>query len=122
VGHAGEDLPSVRAGEPFVIFGFRNTPFDFSDVAFPQDLRTCRRCHEDSEHPAPQAARWRTNPSSRACGGACHDVPNALATTKQSGPTPTGDDLATFVETPLDDLNVTPAGAACAGCHDWPTP
>ncbi len=71
--HRGENLPSVKAGKPFVLTGTN----DYSTVAFPQDIRNCYYCHEGTD-PAKkpvQAANWYTYPSSKACGS-CHDEVN----------------------------------------------
>ncbi len=90
--HRGEDLPSVEAGEPNLI-GRR----DFSDVAFPQDIRNCEKCHV----PGPdrdaagaglveiadndpgllalvggtQSSAWFQTPTRATCGS-CHDDVN----------------------------------------------
>ena len=66
--HRGEDLPSVEAGEPYFITGFRNTVHDYSDVAYPQDIRNCESCHTQ----AAKADEWKTTPALGACS-ACHD-------------------------------------------------
>ncbi len=71
--HRGENLPSVKAGKPFVLTGTN----DYSTVAFPQDIRNCYYCHEGTD-PAKkpvQAANWYSYPSSKACGS-CHDDVN----------------------------------------------
>jgi OmcA/MtrC family decaheme c-type cytochrome len=71
--HRGENLPSVKAGKPFILTGTN----DYSTVAFPQDIRNCYYCHEGTD-PAKkpvQAANWYTYPSSKACGS-CHDDVN----------------------------------------------
>ncbi len=66
--HRGENLPSVVAGTPYTI---RSS--DFSDVAFPQDIRNCTKCHNNSDLVAtPQGDNWESRPSIAACGS-CHD-------------------------------------------------
>ncbi len=65
--HRGENLPSVQSGTPYQIIGHNNSVNDFSDVAFPQDVRNCNVCHN-----GPQADAYKMVPSRRACG-ACHD-------------------------------------------------
>lgn len=76
--HRGENLPSVMGGKPFFI---GNDTHNFSDVAFPQDIRNCTTCHgaptagmtaADYAKLAPNADNWKTAPSRAACG-ACHD-------------------------------------------------
>ena len=44
--HMGEELPSVQAGEPYQIIGYRNSLHDYSEVVFPQDVRNCTVCHQ----------------------------------------------------------------------------
>jgi OmcA/MtrC family decaheme c-type cytochrome len=70
--HRGEDLPSVQAGTPYVIWGNNSSIHDFSDVVFPQDIRNCVRCHTPE---ATQSHVWYTFPSRAACGS-CHDNVN----------------------------------------------
>ncbi|MEZ5503297.1 MAG: OmcA/MtrC family decaheme c-type cytochrome [Halioglobus sp.] len=79
--HRGANLPSVQMGEPYVIYGFRNTPNDYSDVHFPQDIRNCVNCHVGSATGAgldygltetSQGDNWSLYASQAACGS-CHD-------------------------------------------------
>ena len=70
--HMGENLPSVQAGNPYFIVGYRNSINDFSDVVFPQDIRNCSKCHDANNPKTPTAVNWYTHPSIQACG-ACHD-------------------------------------------------
>ena len=60
--HNGSSLPSVVAGTPYIVNGT-----DFSKAAFPQDVRSCTKCHDGT----PGAANA-TAPSADACGS-CHD-------------------------------------------------
>ena len=83
--HRGESLPSVEAGTPYQIIGFRQTVVDFSDVAFPQDIRNCETCHAGGT----QSHAFATNPSRQACGS-CHDDVNfASGENHGGGPQPT---------------------------------
>ena len=43
--HRGMDLPSVQAGIPYQIIGFRQTVHDYSTVVYPADVRNCQTCH-----------------------------------------------------------------------------
>jgi len=43
--HMGANLPSVQAGTPYQIIGFRGSVHDYSDVVFPGDVRACEMCH-----------------------------------------------------------------------------
>jgi OmcA/MtrC family decaheme c-type cytochrome len=67
--HMGDNLPSVKAGTPYVIVGNSQSVHDFSTVALPRDPRSCTTCHKD----ASQAVNWQLNPTRDACG-ACHDT------------------------------------------------
>ena len=75
--HMSEHLPSVKAGTPYHIIGFNQTDLDFSDIAFPQDIRNCKNCHEgtDATKKPTQSDVYYTQPSAAACGS-CHDDVN----------------------------------------------
>ncbi len=92
--HMGSSLPSVKAGHPYQIIGYRQSVADFSDVVFPQDIRNCNTCHQDS---SPQGFVWYTYPSQAACGS-CHDDINWTTGENHAGG-PQADD------------------SACASCH-----
>ena len=66
--HMGSSLPSVQAGKHYEIIGFQNSVNDFSDVVFPQDIRNCTTCHQNSL----QVDAWLLNPTEATCGS-CHD-------------------------------------------------
>ncbi len=68
--HMGEYLPSVQAGNPYQIIGYRQSVHDYSHVKFPQDNRNCTTCHT-----GPEADVYKTAPSRMACGS-CHDDVN----------------------------------------------
>ena len=66
--HQGANLPTVQAGEPYRIVGFRQSVNDFSTVQWPQDTRNCTTCHTgggDSDN-------YKTKPQIAACTS-CHD-------------------------------------------------
>ena len=111
--HRGENLPSVKAGKPFVLTGTN----DYSTVAFPQDIRNCYYCHEGTD-PAKkpvQAANWYTYPSSKACGS-CHDDVNL--TTGANHPTgPQNDATCASCHVPQSD---TEWDASVKGAHTVP--
>jgi OmcA/MtrC family decaheme c-type cytochrome len=69
--HAGRFLKASAGGETFTIWGFNNTPFDFSHVGFPQDLRNCSTCHSGANPATPQGDNWKTRISKEACLS-CH--------------------------------------------------
>ncbi len=66
--HMGENLPSVRAGKPYQIIGFGQSVHDFSEVAFPRDIRSCDTCHKNAR----QGEHYKEEPSRATCGS-CHD-------------------------------------------------
>jgi OmcA/MtrC family decaheme c-type cytochrome len=94
--HMGSDLPS---GEPYVLWGFRNSRHDFSDVAYPQDVRNCLNCHDPDDPATPQASQILTHPSVAACGS-CHDDVNFE----------TGQNHIRGVNVPVEN-------DACTACH-----
>lgn len=66
--HSGTRLPSVAAGTPYRIVGFRQTVFDFSKGTWPQDTRNCTTCHAGGA----QSDNYKTAPNTAACTS-CHD-------------------------------------------------
>ena len=54
----------VHSSDNNVVIGTR--VFDFSEVAYPQDIRNCTTCHNDT-----QGSNWKNLPSMEACGS-CH--------------------------------------------------
>ena len=82
--HRGAELPSVEAGTPYQIIGFRQSVNDFSSVEFPKDIRNCETCHAGGT----QSHAFATNPSRAACGS-CHDDVNfASGENHGGGPQP----------------------------------
>ena len=77
--HRSSSLPSVRAGKPYIIIGNAQTVNDFSNIAYPMDIRNCDSCHKAapaaSPHPKQQVNAWKLFPSAEACGS-CHDDVN----------------------------------------------
>lgn len=72
--HRGENLPSVQAGKPYIIVGYRQSVHDYSHVVYPQDIRNCQNCHvgtNPAQAPS-QAHAYLTEPTRAACGS-CHD-------------------------------------------------
>ncbi|MBI4772486.1 MAG: OmcA/MtrC family decaheme c-type cytochrome, partial [Chloroflexi bacterium] len=91
--HSGTRLPSVQAGTPYQIVGFRQTLFDFSKGTWPQDTRNCTTCHSGGA----QSDNFKTAPNAAACT-ACHDDVNLTTGENHPGGKVTDD-------------------AKCAGCH-----
>jgi OmcA/MtrC family decaheme c-type cytochrome len=69
--HMGSSLPSVKAGTKYFVV-HRGSVNDYSDIAYPQDIRNCTSCHAAGTK---QADNWKTNPSRVACGS-CHEDVN----------------------------------------------
>lgn len=65
--HMGANLPSVQAGEPYQIVGYRQSVHDYSNVNYPGEITNCAGCHTGS-----QGDRWETRLSVRTCSS-CHD-------------------------------------------------
>ena len=65
--HKGVDL-----AYGYFIIGYGGRKVDFSEVVFPQDIRNCQTCHNESDPNTPQAGNWR-QVANRASCGACHD-------------------------------------------------
>ena len=97
--HRGPNLPSVKAGTPYVIIGNAQSVHDFSHTTYPQDIRNCQNCHE-GRNPAQRPSQsdvWYTHPARQPCG-ACHDDINWVTGENHPGG-PQADD------------------SACASCH-----
>ncbi|MBI3186241.1 MAG: OmcA/MtrC family decaheme c-type cytochrome [Gammaproteobacteria bacterium] len=114
--HHGDELPSVNdATNP--------TPYmigsdDFSDVAFPQDIRNCTKCHDGTpgaSNATVNGDNWKNAPTKAACG-ACHDD-------LYFGDTPDPAKLYQTVRhmTLITDAGGTaianPADSTCISCH-----
>jgi OmcA/MtrC family decaheme c-type cytochrome len=65
--HMGANLPSVQAGDPYRIVGYRQSVHDYSEVHYPGDVAHCAGCHAGT-----QGDRWETRLSIRNCAS-CHD-------------------------------------------------
>jgi OmcA/MtrC family decaheme c-type cytochrome len=106
--HAGRLLKSKYdaglGGIEYVIWGFRDSKHDYTNVGFPQDLRNCSVCHDGANPATPQGDNWKTKVSKEACL-TCH----------ASGPT------STFYTQHAQFTGVadptTIANSDCAGCH-----
>jgi len=82
--HRGEHLQEVKDGGAYTIFGYRDAEHDYSEVVFPQDLRNCLTCHDESNLTTPQASNWRKQPTIEACGS-CHDDVDFATGTNHGG-------------------------------------
>jgi OmcA/MtrC family decaheme c-type cytochrome len=95
--HMGRELPSVVAGGEYAVYGFGGR-VDYSDVAYPQDVRNCLTCHSETDAATPQAGQWRTVANAAACGS-CHDDVNFATGQGHS------------------DANLASSDAECLICH-----
>jgi OmcA/MtrC family decaheme c-type cytochrome len=65
-------IHSIHSGrDGYAIVGFRGTVHDYSDVEFPQDVRNCQTCHQESDADTPEASNWRMVANRASCG-TCH--------------------------------------------------
>jgi OmcA/MtrC family decaheme c-type cytochrome len=82
--HSGTNLT-----QDLTIYGFGNTPHNYNDLRYPQDLRNCAACHVGNSHRLPVATGQDAvitlrdyfspqGPGTAACLG-CHDTRDAAA-------------------------------------------
>lgn len=65
-------IHNIHAGRPdYQIVGYGGSVHEWSDVVWPQDIRNCQTCHEESDANTPQASNFRLKPNRAACG-TCH--------------------------------------------------
>lgn len=63
---------NIHSARPdYMIVGFGGAVHEWSDVEFPQDIRNCQTCHQESNTATPQASNYRLVPNRAACG-TCH--------------------------------------------------
>ena len=110
--HMGSQLPSVNAGTPYQIVGFRNSVSDFSAVVDPSDPRRCEVCHSQKTGAA-QAKNFMINPSRAACG-ACHDDVNFATGKNHAGGVQPDDNLCANCHIAKGEL---PFDASILGAH-----
>lgn len=108
--HMGEDLPSVQAGEPYQIIGFRNSVHDYSEVVYPAGVLNCQTCHvEEALAPASALTSEKTPIRSRSGSRLEQTILARLSNT----PTPWQ------AGTPDANRHLTnPSRRACGSCHD----
>lgn len=112
--HMGLNLPSVKAGTPYVIIGNQQSVHDYSHVGFPQDLRYCDTCHVPE---AAQGAAWYLLPSRAACGS-CHDGINLDTGEGHAGGPTVTDEFCASCHFPQGELEFD---ASIIGAHtrEW---
>lgn len=104
--HRGEFLPSVEAGEPYQIIGYRQSSHDYSTGAWPQDVRNCTTCHSggmDSEN-------YKTMPQSSACTS-CHDDVNLVTGDNHGGGRRDDSECSRCHEPEVDEFDASVVGA-----------
>ena len=111
--HRGENLPSVQAGTPYEIIGYRNSVHDFSDVVFPRDIRYCGTCHNPDL--ASQANHFLD--ANRAACGACHDDVNFATGENHVNLPQVSDSMCTQCHIPQGELEFD---ASILGAHTVP--
>jgi OmcA/MtrC family decaheme c-type cytochrome len=111
--HDGAELPSVQAGIPYQIIGYRQSVHDYSEVEWTQDIRNCATCHAPE---TPESFIWYTRPNRDACGS-CHDLIDWEA--------PEGHPVAQFDDSLCSACHVPESGTefdiSIMGAHTIPT-
>lgn len=102
--HRGANLPSVAAGGSYAIWGYRDSKHDYSSLHYPQDVRNCEKCHNDTLPATPDGGNWNTMPTQEVCSS-CHD--NIVF----DGSTPAGWQMPHSGGTLSDN-------SGCATCHN----
>jgi OmcA/MtrC family decaheme c-type cytochrome len=117
--HMGENLPSVKAGTPYVAAMNQFGTFDYSKVAFPADPgdpRRCVVCHSQTTK-AVQETAYLTNPTRAACG-ACHDDVNFATGVNHAGGPQFDDNECSTCHIPQGEIDFD---ASITGAHIAPT-
>jgi OmcA/MtrC family decaheme c-type cytochrome len=76
--HRGKNLPSVLAGGKYLLYGFRDTEHNFSELSYPGDILTCNQCHAGTKSANKEQTitkggdNWQEIATMQACGS-CHD-------------------------------------------------
>ncbi len=85
--HAGAHLPSVENGTSYYIVGHGQSVHNYSEIHWPQDIRSCQTCHTGSE-----GDNYMLAPSRDACSS-CHDDVDFATGTNHTGGAQTSDEL-----------------------------
>jgi len=95
---------------PFIVYGFRSSVNDFSDILFPRSPSDCLACHNDGTFELPLGANVlgttlnsNATVTARSAFGATAFAPDAMAASD-----------------PTDDNNASATAAVCSACHDDP--
>jgi OmcA/MtrC family decaheme c-type cytochrome len=117
--HMGLNLPSVKAGTPYIPAMNSFGTFNYSTVAFPADPgdpRRCEVCHSQTTGAAQQTA-FLTNPTRAACG-ACHDDVNFATGVNHPGGPQFDDNQCADCHIPQGEIDFD---ASILGAHVAPT-
>ncbi|MGH9646920.1 MAG: OmcA/MtrC family decaheme c-type cytochrome, partial [Bryobacteraceae bacterium] len=117
--HMGENLPSVKAGTPYIPVINQFGTFDFSDVAYPADPgdpRRCETCHSQTTGAA-HATAYLLHPTRAACG-ACHDDVNFATGDNHPGGPQSDDTQCATCHIPQGEIDFD---ASIKGAHVAPT-
>jgi len=117
--HMGENLPSVKAGTPYIPAMNQFGTFNYSTVAFPADPgdpRRCVVCHSQTTK-AVQEKAYLTNPTRAACG-ACHDDVNFATGVNHAGGPQFDDNECNTCHIPQGEIDFD---ASIVGAHIAPT-
>lgn len=96
---------AAKRTEPFVVYGYRGSVNDFSDVQFPNPKLSCNICHTGSSYEPPLPA------------GVLPTTVDSGATVNSSGSGDYYTPSNTAAFDPSDDHVTTPTAAACSACH-----
>lgn len=119
VGDFPQLIHKVHAGDLLVKSGYYYAGVKPNEVMYPQDIRNCDKCHDNTApKTAPQASNFKTVPSRLGCGS-CHDGINWA----------TGQGVTNFAADQAKVNGGTPAATGhvggaqaddgkCALCHD----
>ncbi|WP_170232792.1 OmcA/MtrC family decaheme c-type cytochrome [Trichloromonas acetexigens] len=120
--HRGQNLPSVKAGDEYAIWGYRGTEHNYSEVVYPSlyygstaEPLNCTACHTSTAS-TPDGDNWYTKTSDLACFS-CHDQ---LEVGKEfayhaGGTYDRHDQTAGSDPYPADQANIDARN--CGGCH-----
>jgi OmcA/MtrC family decaheme c-type cytochrome len=76
--HRGRDLPSVKKGGVYQIYGFNDSLNDYSNLGYPNDILQCTECHTGNSTANTDQVitvsgdNWREIATQAVCGS-CHD-------------------------------------------------
>ena len=113
--HMGELLPSVEAGMPYQIIGFRQSIHDYSSVVYPADVRNCQTCHiEEVQDAALTIARVERQSGVRI---GTTDV-RGRARTGTPRPRTSASVVARNLTLTANQHLLRPSRRACGSCHD----